>query len=108
MIYKPKDNISVYYSYSESFLPRSGEQFKSLSASSAALDPDVYESTEIGVKVAISDDLNFTAAVFESEQTVASKDDVTGEDVDIKGLTVDGFELELKGNLTELVSKIAF
>ena len=29
LIYKPKDNISVYYSYSESFLPRSGEQFKS-------------------------------------------------------------------------------
>ena len=107
LIYKPKDNISVYYSYSESFLPRSGEQFKSLSASSAALDPDVYESTEIGVKVAISDDLSFTAAVFESEQTVASKDDVTGEDIDIKGLTVDGFEAELKGNLTDKFSLVA-
>ena len=107
LIYKPKDNISVYYSYSESFLPRSGEQFKSLSASSAALDPDVYESSEVGVKVAISDDLSLTAAFFESEQTVASKDDVTGEDVDIKGLTVDGFEAELKGNLTDKFSLVA-
>ncbi|GIR74516.1 MAG: iron transport outer membrane receptor [Prochlorococcus sp.] len=107
LIYKPQDNISVYYSYSESFLPRSGEQFKSLSASSAALDPDVYESSEVGVKVAISDDLSLTAAFFESEQTVASKDDVTGEDVDIKGLTVDGFEAELKGNLTDKFSLVA-
>ena len=107
LIYKPKDNISVYYSYSESFLPRSGEQFKSLSASSAALDPDVYESSEVGVKVAISDDLSLTAAFFESEQTVASKDDVTGEDVDIKGLTVEGFEAELKGNLTDKFSLVA-
>ena len=27
IIYKPKQNVSWYYSYSESFLPRSGEQF---------------------------------------------------------------------------------
>ena len=64
LIYKPKDNISVYYSYSESFLPRSGEQFKSLSASSAALDPDVYESSEVGVKVALSDDLSLNSCIF--------------------------------------------
>ena len=57
--------------------------------------------------VAISDDLSLTAAFFESEQTVASKDDVTGEDVDIKGLTVDGFEAELKGNLTDKFSLVA-
>ena len=27
LVYKPKENISIYGSYSESFLPRSGEQF---------------------------------------------------------------------------------
>ena len=76
IIYKPKENVSWYYSYSESFLPRSGEQFKSLSASSAALDPDVYESTEVGVKVALNDGLSLTAAYFDSEQTVATRDSV--------------------------------
>ena len=65
IIYKPKQNVSWYYSYSESFLPRSGEQFKSLSASNAALDPDVYESTEVGVKVALTNDLSFTASLIE-------------------------------------------
>ncbi len=88
-------------SYSESFLPRSGEQFKSLSASSAALDPDVFESTEYGVKWDINPDLSFTAAYFDSEQTRAAKDNVTGEDMEIRGLEVDGIEFELKGSVTE-------
>ncbi len=107
IIYKPKENVSYYYSYSESFLPRSGEQFKALSASSAALDPDVYESSEIGVKVAINDDLSFVAAYFDSEQTRAVRDSVTGETNEIVGLVVDGFELELKGKVSDKMSLVA-
>ena len=106
IIYKPKQNVSWYYSYSESFLPRSGEQFKSLSASNAALDPDVYESSEVGVKVALTDDLSFTAAYFDSEQTVATRDSVTGETNEIVGLQVDGFELEVKGKVTDKMSVV--
>ena len=30
LIYKPAENLSFYASYSESFLPRSGEQLRSL------------------------------------------------------------------------------
>ena len=45
---------------SQSFLPRSGEQYKKLTASAAALDPDVFENTEFGMKWAISQDLSFT------------------------------------------------
>ena len=100
VIFKPQDNISWYYSYSESFLPRSGEQYKKLTASAAALDPDVYESSEVGVKWAISDDLSFTAAYFDSEQTVATRDE-SGESAEIVGLQVDGIELELKGKVND-------
>ena len=78
IVYKPNPNASWYYSYSESFLPRSGEQFKALSASNAALDPDVYESSEFSVKVAISDALSFTAAYFDSELTIATRDSISG------------------------------
>ena len=106
IIYKPKENVSWYYSYSESFLPRSGEQFKSLSASSATLDPDVYESTEVGVKVALNDGLSLTAAYFDSEQTVATRDSVTGETNEIVGLQVDGLELEVKGKVTDKMSVV--
>ena len=101
VINKPQDSVSLYVSYSESFLPRSGEQFKSLSATSARLDPDVFESTELGIKVAITDTLSFTAAIFDSEQTRATYDNVTGENSEIRGLQVDGIELELRGEVSD-------
>ena len=101
VIFKPQDSLSLYFSYSESFLPRSGEQFKKLSESSARLDPDVFENTEIGVKWDVAPGLLFTAAYFDNEQTQAVRDNVTGEQGEIVGLQVDGFELELKGQLTE-------
>lgn len=106
IVYKPNPNTSWYYSYSQSFLPRSGEQFKALSASNAALDPDVYESSEFGVKVAISDALSFTAAYFDSEQTIATRDSVSGETNEIIGLQVDGMELEIKGKLNEKMNVV--
>ena len=106
IIFKPRENFSLYYSYSESFLPRSGEQFKSLSASSAALDPDVFESSEIGAKVEITDDLGFTIAYFDSEQVRAVRDSVSGETSEIVGLQVDGLELEVKGNINDKMSLI--
>ena len=106
IIFKPRENTSIYYSYSESFLPRSGEQFKSLSASSAVLDPDVFESSEIGAKVEITDDLGFTIAYFDSEQVRAVRDSDSGETSEIVGLQVDGLELEVKGNINDKMSLV--
>ena len=104
IIFKPAENISWYVSYSESFLPRSGEQFKKLTADAARLDPDVFENTEFGVKWEITPDLYFTAAYFDSEQTQAVRDSETGENSEIVGLQVDGFDLELKGDVNEKLS----
>ena len=104
VIFKPADNVSWYVSYSESFLPRSGEQFKKLTADAARLDPDVFENTEFGVKWSITPSLYFTAAYFDSEQTQAVRDSETGENSEIVGLQVDGFELELKGDVNEKLS----
>ena len=100
VIFKPQENVSLYYSYSESFLPRSGEQYKKLTASAAALDPDVYESSEIGVNWDITPDLSLRASYFDSEQTIATRDE-SGEGAEIVGLQVDGIELEIKGQLSE-------
>ncbi len=100
IIYKPQENVSYYISYSESFLPRSGEQYKKLTASAAALDPDVYESSEIGVNWDITPDLSLRASYFDSEQTIATRDE-SGEGAEIVGLQVDGFELEVKGQVSD-------
>ena len=104
IIYKPIDNVSLYYSYSESFLPRSGEQFKSLSATSAALDPDIFESSEIGIKMEVSDHLSFTAAYFDSTQLRAARDSISGETSEIIGLQVNGLEFEVKGEINNRMS----
>ena len=100
IIFKPQDNVSLYLSYSESFLPRSGEQYKKLTASSAALDPDVYESSEVGVNWDITPDLSLRASYFDSEQTIATRDE-SGEGAEIVGLQVDGIELEIKGQVSD-------
>ncbi len=100
VIFKPQENVSVYYSYSESFLPRSGEQYKKLTASAAALDPDVYESSEIGINWDITPDLSLRASYFDSEQTIATRDE-SGEGAEIVGLQVDGIELEIKGQVSD-------
>ena len=100
LIYKPMENVSWYVSYSESFLPRSGEQYKKLTASSAALDPDVYESTEIGVNYDLTPDVSLRVSYFDSEQTIATRDE-SGEGAEIVGLQVDGFELEVKGDISD-------
>ena len=100
IVFKPRDEVSIYYSMSQSFLPRSGEQYKKLTASAAALDPDVFENTEFGMKWAISKDLSFTVSMFDSEQTIATRTS-DGESAEIVGLQVDGVELELKGQVND-------
>ena len=100
VIFKPQENVSLYYSYSESFLPRSGEQYKKLTASAAALDPDVYESSEIGVNWDITPDLSLRVSYFDSEQTIATRDE-SGEGAEIVSLQVDGIELEIKGQVSD-------
>ena len=101
LVFKPSEEMSLYWSFSQSFLPRSGEQYKALSATSARLDPDVFASNEVGLKYDISPRLNLTLSYFNSEQTRAERDNDTGENSEVRGLTVDGLEVQLKGQLTD-------
>ena len=100
LIYKPAENVSIYGSYSQSFLPRSGGQFASLSSSTEFLNPDVFENREAGIKWDFWDDMSLTAALFQNEQTTAGRDDVNSEQFEIRGLEVEGFEIQLEGHIT--------
>jgi catecholate siderophore receptor len=97
LIYKPQENVSIYASYSEAFLPTSGEQF----ASTGSLDPDAFEQSEIGVKWDFVPGMSFTAAYFQNNQTTTQRDPDTEETFEEKGLEVEGFELQLQGQVTE-------
>ncbi len=101
VIVKPVENLSIYASYSRSFLPRSGEQFASINGDANQLDPDVFENKEFGVKWDFTPTMSFTAAYFQNEQTRADRDNVTGEAFEVRGLEVEGFELQLQGQVTD-------
>ena len=101
VIIKPRENMSIYGSYSESFLPRSGEQFANINGTNNQLDPDVFESWEVGVKWDITPALSFTAAYFQNEQRRADRDNVTGEQFEVRGLEIEGFELQVQGQIID-------
>lgn len=102
-IYKPADNLSVYASYSETFLPQSGDQFLTLSLDSQSTRPQFFENREVGIKWDMQADLSFTAAVFDLERE--SYTTVDPEDQDqllvIDGSTTRGLELQLVGKLAD-------
>ncbi|MGB0142190.1 MAG: TonB-dependent receptor, partial [Luminiphilus sp.] len=68
LVYKPIEALSIYASYSESFLPRSGEQFANINGNNDKLAPNTFGNREVGVKYDFESGLSFTAAMFEIEQ----------------------------------------
>jgi len=102
LIYKPQDNLSVYGSFSRSFLPRSGDQFLSLSPSTAALAPEAFRNYELGAKWDIHSDLAVTAALFQLDRENGTVvDPVNPDNSLLTGSRTQGFEVQLQGNLTE-------
>ncbi len=101
LIYKPQENISIYASYSESFLPRSGEQYANINGDADQLDPDTFTNQEIGIKWDFADSMSFTAAIFENEQVSLDNDPNDPEGFVEVDSDVSGFELQLQGYITD-------
>lgn len=103
LIYKPADNVSIYASYSETFLPRSGDQFLSLSLTSEALEPQSFENTEIGAKWDIRSDLSLTTALFRLDRERVSTVDPLdpANTIILDGTVTKGVEFQLDGTVTD-------
>ena len=102
-IVKPRENVSFYFSYSETFLPRSGDQFLTLDLDTASTRPQFTKNKEIGAKWDITPDLSFTAALFDLDResfTSVDPDD-PGQLIVIEGSETKGFELQITGDLTD-------
>ena len=103
VIVKPMDNLSLYYAYMVSYLPASGDQFSSLNNGTVILDPQKFESNEVGVKYNILPKLLFTAAVYDLKRTNVPLADpsnpgfflVSGQN------RIRGFETSLNGYVTD-------
>ena len=101
LIVKPQENVSLYLSYSESFLPRSGEQYANINGAKQALDPDTFTNQELGVKWDVTDRLSLSAAVFKNEQSSPQVADADPSTLDVIDAEIDGMEFQLSGALTE-------
>jgi catecholate siderophore receptor len=114
LVFKPRADLSLYASASRSFLPRSGEQLASLSASTAALEPETFENLELGLKWNLRPELMLSAAVYQLDRgNVAVLDpsptNTSGQLILLEGdaQRVRGAEFGLAGQVTRRWSMIA-
>lgn len=103
LIFKPAENASIYASYSQTFVPRAGEQLASLTAANSALDPEEWENIELGVKWDISPSLSLTGAIYQLQRTnVAVTDPLNSTQlILVDGQEVRGVEIGLSGDLSD-------
>ncbi|MGB0409484.1 MAG: TonB-dependent receptor [Opitutales bacterium] len=97
IIYKPEEAISLYASYSQTFLPQSGEQFANLG--DAGLDPDEFTNLEAGVKWDFAQGYSLTAAIFQIDQDIVTDDGAGGSEILNNEIT--GFEAQFNGQITD-------
>lgn len=103
LIVKPIEDASIYASYSQTFVPRAGEQLASLSATNAALDPEEWENIELGAKWDILPSLSLNGAIYQLQRTnVAITDPLNPTQlILVDGQEVRGVEIGVSGDLTD-------
>jgi catecholate siderophore receptor len=102
LVLKPSTSVSVYGSYSVSWLPSAGDQFGALTATNQAFRPEKFENLELGGKWEITPDLFLTGAIYRLD-----RDNTTAPDPSTPGRTVltgaqrtKGLEFGLSGKIT--------
>ena len=102
LVFKPVAPVSLYASYSVSYLPASGDQFSSLTASSETLEPEEFENLELGAKWEINPDLLLTLAIYRLDRENSTSPDPLrpGQVVLTGAQRSKGFEAGLSGRLT--------
>lgn len=109
LIVRPIEPVSVYLSYTKTFVPRAGEQLASLSLTNQALDPEEFDNYEVGVKWDANPDLTVTAALFQLDRSNVVVPDPGNPALSIlvDGQRTRGFEVSAQGRVTERWSVIA-
>ena len=103
LIYKPAEAMSLYASYSMTYVPRAGSQLASLTVTSAALDPEQFENVEVGAKWDIRPGLALTAALYQLDRKNIVIPDPNDPTVSllVDGQRTEGFEFGVSGQVSE-------
>ena len=101
LVFKPANNLSLYGSYSRSYLPQSGEQFSGLNPATAALKPERFDNIEVGAKWEPVDGLLATAAIYQLDRTNTQARDSLDRVVLTGATRTRGVELGLERSITD-------
>ena len=105
LVVKPTETLSLYASWSKSFLPQSGDQFSSLTASTASLEPEKFLNREIGLKWQPMAGFDLTLAGYVLDRTnTRATDPVSGATVLTGEQRSKGIEATALGKLTDRLS----
>jgi catecholate siderophore receptor len=101
LILKPAASVSLYSSYSVAYLPSSGDQFSSLTATTQTLRPEKFTNYEAGLKWDVRRYLSFTSAVYRLDRsnTTARDPNDPAQIVQTGSQRSTGLELAVNGNL---------
>ena len=69
VVVKPAETVSLYGSYSVSYLPSAGDQFSSLTDVTRGLEPERFRNYEIGAKWDVAERLSLTSAAYRLDRT---------------------------------------
>ncbi|HBB86738.1 MAG TPA: TonB-dependent siderophore receptor [Blastocatellia bacterium] len=102
IVFKPVEPLSLYGSYSVSYLPSSGDQFSALTASTKTLEPEKFTNYEFGAKWDIRQALSLTTAVYRLDRTSTRATDPNDPTkiVQTGSQRSGGFEAGLNGSVT--------
>jgi catecholate siderophore receptor len=102
LVLKPVQPLSLYGSYSVSYLPSSGDQFSSLTATTQTLEPERFTNREVGAKWDVRPSFALTAALYRLDRTNTSAPDATDPRVTVQtgAQRTHGWELGMAGNVT--------
>ena len=94
--------LSLYGSYSLTYLPRAGEQLSSLSLTNQALDPEEFRNYEVGAKWDVVPSFSFTAALYRLDRgnVIVPDPDDPARSILVDAQRTKGLELGLNGNIT--------
>jgi len=101
LIVKPIDAISLYGSYSVSYLPSSGDQFSSLTVITQQVKPERFANYELGVKWDTMPGLSITGAVYRLDRTNTRATDPSDATriIQTGAQRTDGFEAGVTGTV---------
>jgi catecholate siderophore receptor len=100
VVVKPVRTLSLYASYSRSYLPQSGDQFSGLTPVTDSLKPERFDNYEVGAKWEPRLGLLATAAVYRLDRTNTQARDANDQVILTGAQRSRGVELGLERSLT--------